>query len=138
MKKTYLLLTIVLLLSSNGIVMAQNAEKERLKANLEAAFAPKSPAEEPPAKDKNPSITAKKGQTLYYVQLFYSKKADPSAEKKAEAVLGKITRYTHQGYIKYCAGGFVTQNEALVLQRKARANGYPSAFVITLRDGERE
>ncbi|MDD4820772.1 MAG: SPOR domain-containing protein [Flavobacteriales bacterium] len=138
MKKDSILLAILFLLLSSGISMAQSNENERLKANLETAFAPKnSHADSTEKVNKENTSEVKNGQTLYYVQLFYSKNPDTAAQKKAQSALGKITSYNHNGYIKYCAGGFATQNEASALLKKAKVNGYPSAFIITLKDGKR-
>lgn len=137
MKRHYFFTIALLLLLSNGIVMAQNNEKERLKSNLENAFAPKK-TDDTATKVENTTPSAdKNGQTLYYVQLFYSKNPDPAREKKAKTVFSQITSYKHNGYIKYCIGGFSTQKEAEPLMKKAKANGYPSAFIITLKDGKR-
>ena len=144
------IITIILALWTGTPSMAQNAESERLKSALEQAFAPSAtPTTSPvavPASGKedtsskkaevSPSATSSTGR-LYYVQLFYSRVPADVEQKKAESKLGKITRYTHNGLYKYCAGGFTSKADADALVHKAKKEGYTSAFVIALKDGQR-
>ena len=85
----------------------------------------------------SPSAATPSTGRLYYVQLFYSRVPADAEQKKAESKLGKITRYTHNGLYKYCAGGFTSKADADALVHKAKKEGYTSAFVIALKDGQR-
>lgn len=144
------IITIILVLWTGTTSMAQNAENERLKSALEQAFAPSTTTAPPvaaPASSKedttskktevSPSAATPSTGRLYYVQLFYSRVPADAEQKKAESKLGKITRYTHNGLYKYCAGGFTSKADADALVHKAKKEGYTSAFVIALKDGQR-
>ena len=140
-----IIITIILTLSWVSPSMAQNAESERLKSALEQAFAPAAKTTATPVStneektilpESKPTATTSDGR-LYYVQLFYSRVQADVEQKKAASRVGKITRYTHNGLYKYCAGGFPSKADADAMVPKARKAGYTSAFVIALKDGKR-
>lgn len=114
---------------------AQNADKERLKSNLERAFAP-APAAPIPA--QNTPRSPDPDKTLFYVQILASVRPLEDTGDKALRVFPDLKHYREDRYLKYYTGpGTDDYAQAQAQLRAVQAKGYPEAFVIALRSGQK-
>ena len=124
-------LTLLLLLSALlpiTSVYSQNAEKQRLKANLEEAFS-----------KKEPKASAAAPQTadglLYYVQVLSAVKPIEGTGEKALRDFTDLKSYREDRYVKYYTGPGTDYKSAKELMKSVHAKGYPTAFVIAFKYG---
>lgn len=120
-------LTLLLLLSALlpiTSVYSQNAEKQRLKANLEEAFS-KTKASAPRTADG----------IIYYVQVLSSVKPIEGTGEKALRDFTDLKSYREDRYLKYYTGPGTDYKSAKELMKSVHAKGYPTAFVIAFKYG---
>ena len=73
---------------------------------------------------------------LYKVQIISSDKKIPLDADKLKGI-EQPGEYIDKGIYKYTAGEFTKSEDAIKLQSQLRKNGFPDAFVITMKDGKR-
>ena len=75
-------------------------------------------------------------KTIYKVQIASGNNKVPLSSEKFKGV-DKIEEYYSGSIFKYTAGEFETEKEAIKLQNDLRKKGFPDAFVVAFRNGER-
>ncbi len=73
---------------------------------------------------------------VYKVQIISSDKKMPLDGDKLKGIENS-GEYMDKGIYKYTAGEFTKSEDAVKLQGQLRKNGFPDAFVITMKDGKR-
>ena len=84
----------------------------------------------------NRPIDSDKDKVIYKVQIeSRSRKVDAPAQHYKG--LNNVDYYEHNGQYKYTAGKFYTKSEADEYCKKVKTSGYPSAFVVSFKNGKR-
>ena len=84
----------------------------------------------------NRLIDSDKDKVIYKVQIeSRSRKVDAPAQHYKG--LNNVDYYEHNGQYKYTAGKFYTKSEADEYCKKVKTSGYPSAFVVSFKNGKR-
>lgn len=81
-------------------------------------------------------IDADKDKVIYKVQIeSRNRKVDAPAQHYKG--LNNVDYYEHNGQYKYTAGKFYSKSEADEYCKKVKTSGYPSAFVVSFKNGKR-
>lgn len=87
-------------------------------------------------KDSVKTIDTLNSKTVYKVQIASGGKNISLNSEKFKNI-DKIGEYEYNGTTKYTAGEFETEKEAIKLQNELRKKGFPDAFVVAFRNGNR-
>ena len=86
--------------------------------------------------DSDTDVDADKDKVIYKVQI-ESRTRKVDAPVQHYKGLKNVDYYEHNGQYKYTAGKFYTKSEADEYCKKVKTSGYPSAFVVSFKNGKR-
>ncbi len=109
--------------------LAQAKETERLKAQVEEK-------QKQAAEDSIQNAKTSGNEVVFRVQ-FASMKNKVAVSDSRFSGLEDVWLYEFDGYWKYCAGLFATQQEASAYVQKVRSLGHKDAFVVAFYNGKR-
>lgn len=135
MKNLFFCMATLMALALGTPLQGQTTDKERLKANLERAFAPQPSSEKAEAslpQDSRPDTSG----VLYYVQVLASVRPIEGTGDRALRVFPDLKSVKEGRYLKYYTGaGTSDYRQAQAQLRAVQGKGYPQAFLIAFRGG---
>ena len=131
MKNLFFCMATLMALALGTPLQGQTTDKERLKANLERAFAPQPSSEMPEASLRQDSRPDTSG-ILYYVQVLASVRSIEGTGDRALRVFPDLKSVKEGRYLKYYTGAGTSDYRQL---RAVQGKGYPQAFLIAFRGG---